>query len=43
MDEGLDDWNALYQVNFLHVLLVTHAFLPIMVEKGGAPSSTCPL
>jgi meso-butanediol dehydrogenase / (S,S)-butanediol dehydrogenase / diacetyl reductase len=33
-EEGLDHWEALYRVNFLHVLLVTHAFLPTMVSQG---------
>jgi 2-hydroxycyclohexanecarboxyl-CoA dehydrogenase len=27
-------WDALYQVNFHHVLTVTHAFLPSMIEQG---------
>jgi 2-hydroxycyclohexanecarboxyl-CoA dehydrogenase len=27
-------WDELYQVNFLHVLSVTHAFLPSMIEEG---------
>jgi NAD(P)-dependent dehydrogenase (short-subunit alcohol dehydrogenase family) len=26
-------WDDLYQVNFLHVLAVTHAFLPSMIER----------
>jgi NAD(P)-dependent dehydrogenase (short-subunit alcohol dehydrogenase family) len=30
-DPGL--WNELHQVNFLHVLTVTHAFLPSMIER----------
>ena len=29
-----DHWDALHQVNFLHVLRVTRAFLPAMVEAG---------
>ncbi|MCW2935985.1 MAG: short-chain dehydrogenase/reductase [Actinomycetia bacterium] len=31
-DPGL--WDELYRVNFLHVLLVTHAFLPSMTARG---------
>jgi NAD(P)-dependent dehydrogenase (short-subunit alcohol dehydrogenase family) len=27
-------WDELYRVNFLHVLLVTHAFLPSMTARG---------
>lgn len=27
-------WDDLYRVNFLHVLLVTHAFLPSMTARG---------
>ena len=27
-------WDALYQVNFQHVLTVTQAFLPAMIERG---------
>ncbi len=27
-------WDALYQVNFLHVLTMTHTFLPSMIEHG---------
>ncbi len=33
-DSGPDDWDVLHQVNFLHVLRVTRAFLPGMVEAG---------
>jgi NAD(P)-dependent dehydrogenase (short-subunit alcohol dehydrogenase family) len=29
-----DDWQAQYEINFLHVLRVTHAFLPSMLERG---------
>jgi NAD(P)-dependent dehydrogenase (short-subunit alcohol dehydrogenase family) len=29
-----DHWEALYQVNLLHVLRVTRAFLPAMIEAG---------
>jgi NAD(P)-dependent dehydrogenase (short-subunit alcohol dehydrogenase family) len=28
-----DQWQALYEVNFLHVLRMTHAFLPSMIEQ----------
>lgn len=28
-----EHWQALYEVNFLHVLRVTHAFLPSMLER----------
>ncbi len=30
-----ETWDAMYQVNFLHVVRVTHAFLPSMIEGGG--------
>lgn len=29
-----DDWQAQYEINFLHVLRVTHALLPSMLERG---------
>ena len=29
-----EHWQKLYDVNFLHVLRVTHAFLPSMLERG---------
>lgn len=29
-----DEWTALYQVNLLHVLRMTHAVLPVMIEQG---------
>jgi NAD(P)-dependent dehydrogenase (short-subunit alcohol dehydrogenase family) len=31
---GPDDWLAMYEVNLLHVLAVTRAFLPAMEEAG---------
>jgi NAD(P)-dependent dehydrogenase (short-subunit alcohol dehydrogenase family) len=33
-ESGPDDWQAQYETNFLHVLRVTHAFLPSMLERG---------
>jgi len=30
----VDFWEELHHVNFLHVLLATHAFLPDMIERG---------
>jgi NAD(P)-dependent dehydrogenase (short-subunit alcohol dehydrogenase family) len=32
-ESGPDDWQAQYETNFLHVLRVTHAFLPSMVAR----------
>lgn len=29
-----EHWDALYRINLHHVFLVTHAFLPAMVERG---------
>ena len=29
-----DDWQAQYETNFLHVVRVTHAFVPSMIEHG---------
>ena len=34
VDSDPDDWEALHQVNFVHVLRLTHAFLPAMLEAG---------
>jgi NAD(P)-dependent dehydrogenase (short-subunit alcohol dehydrogenase family) len=31
---GPDHWQALYEINLLHVFRVTHAFLPAMLERG---------
>ena len=33
-DTDPEHWDALHQVNFLHVLRVTHTFLPAMLERG---------
>jgi 2-hydroxycyclohexanecarboxyl-CoA dehydrogenase len=33
-ESGPDDWQAQYEINFLHVVRVTHAFLPSMIERG---------
>jgi NAD(P)-dependent dehydrogenase (short-subunit alcohol dehydrogenase family) len=33
VDGDPDHWQALYEVNVLHVLRVTHAFLPSMLER----------
>src|SRR3954454_4667136 len=33
-ESGPDDWQAQYEINFLHVVRVTHAFLPSMLERG---------
>jgi NAD(P)-dependent dehydrogenase (short-subunit alcohol dehydrogenase family) len=35
VDSTPEHWDALHQVNFLHVLRVTHAFLPAMLDGGG--------
>src|SRR5947207_3917764 len=32
-DSGPEQWQAQYEINFLHVLRVTHAFLPSMIER----------
>ncbi|GAA3973601.1 3-oxoacyl-[acyl-carrier-protein] reductase [Actinomadura viridis] len=32
---GEEDWSAVYQLNFEHVLRVTRAFLPAMIERRG--------
>jgi len=33
-ESGPDDWQAQYEINFLHVVRVTHAFLPSMIGRG---------
>ncbi|MGB0620188.1 MAG: SDR family NAD(P)-dependent oxidoreductase [Myxococcota bacterium] len=30
-----ETWDAMYQINFLHVVRVTHAFIDAMIEGGG--------
>jgi len=30
-----DTWDAMYQINFLHVVRVTHSFLDSMIARGG--------
>jgi NAD(P)-dependent dehydrogenase (short-subunit alcohol dehydrogenase family) len=37
-DTGEDDWAALHEINFLHVLRMTKAVLPAMIEQGGGGS-----
>jgi len=32
-DSGPEHWQALYEINLLHVLRVTHAFLPSMLDR----------
>ena len=34
-DSGPDSWREMYDINFHHALLVTHAFLAPMIERGG--------
>jgi len=33
-ESGPADWQAQYEINVLHVLRVTHSFLPTMLERG---------
>lgn len=33
-DGGPDHWDALHRINFHHILLVTRAFLPMMISAG---------
>lgn len=35
-DSSPDSWNEMYEVNFLHAVQVTHAFLEPMIDNGGA-------
>ena len=34
-DSGPESWNEMYEVNFLHAVMVTHAFLQPMIDGGG--------
>ena len=34
-DSTPESWDAMYKINFYHFLLVTHAFLDPMIERGG--------
>ncbi len=34
-ESGPDSWQAMYEINFLHVVAVTHAFLESMIGGGG--------
>jgi NAD(P)-dependent dehydrogenase (short-subunit alcohol dehydrogenase family) len=34
LESSPDTWDAMYKINLHHVLLVTHAFLPSMIERG---------
>ncbi|MCR9096317.1 MAG: SDR family oxidoreductase [bacterium] len=34
-ESGPETWDAMYQINFLHVVRVTHAFIDAMIEGGG--------
>ena len=33
-DSGPESWQAMYEVNLLHLFAVTHAFLPRMIDAG---------
>lgn len=35
-DSSSESWNEMYEINFLHAVQVTHAFLNPMIENGGA-------
>ena len=34
-DSGLESWTEMYEINFLHAVMVTHAFLNPMIDNGG--------
>ena len=34
-DSGPESWTEMYEINFLHAVMVTHAFLNPMIENGG--------
>lgn len=34
-DSGPESWKAMYEINFLHALMVTRAFLNPMIDNGG--------
>jgi NAD(P)-dependent dehydrogenase (short-subunit alcohol dehydrogenase family) len=38
VDTSPDEWLALYRINLEHVLLLTHAVLPTMIEQGSGGS-----
>jgi 2-hydroxycyclohexanecarboxyl-CoA dehydrogenase len=40
VESGPEEWEALYRINLGHVLLVTRAVLPGMIERGGAAASS---
>ena len=35
-DSGLESWTEMYEINFLHAVMVTRAFLNPMIDNGGA-------
>jgi NAD(P)-dependent dehydrogenase (short-subunit alcohol dehydrogenase family) len=35
-DSNPESWNEMYEINFLHAVQVTHAFLNPMIDNGGA-------
>lgn len=34
-DSGVESWNEMYEINFLHAVMVTRAFLGPMIDNGG--------
>ena len=34
-DSGLESWTEMYEINFLHAVMVTRAFLNPMIDSGG--------